>query len=421
MCDTMVSRTKDTGMFLFAKNSDRDPGEPQIIQYVEGREGLDEMSHPEHRDSYDKIQYRRLVEAAKGLTNPIRALISRPSWIWGAEMGVNERGLAIGNEAVFARSRVDKQGLLGMDILRLALHNASNAREGVDFISRLLQEFGQGGNGSYAGTLRYHNSFLLADAEDAWVFESAGKRWAARQVGSVASISNAYSIGKDYHLADEQTGKDSTDFAALHASRLHLWFTKGEFRRERSRSMLEGNPADWETMATILRHNEGKPGSVDHSMRSICMDATGFVKSRTASSMIVEYHDGVPLVWMTGAPLPAYSPFLPFTVDDSACETAPHADIRFAYRFARERLELIEHILIAPQKARERIAQVAIETELRCRSMILEAQKGMFAQTAVAALAEEQTFRNQVREVLVEFGAESKSLHEKPDSYYRCG
>ena len=49
-------------------------------------------------------------------------ILSKPSWMWGAEMGANERGVVIGNEAVWSRcSDPDYDAvprLLGMDLLR---------------------------------------------------------------------------------------------------------------------------------------------------------------------------------------------------------------------------------------------------------------------------------------------------------------
>ncbi|HTO00497.1 MAG TPA: hypothetical protein VL068_07465, partial [Microthrixaceae bacterium] len=89
MCDTMVNLT-ETGV-LFAKNSDRDPNEAQMLEWLPA---MQHAAGSTLRCTWIDIPQ---VERTHGL------LISRPWWMWGAEMGANEHGLTIGNEAVFTK------------------------------------------------------------------------------------------------------------------------------------------------------------------------------------------------------------------------------------------------------------------------------------------------------------------------------
>lgn len=46
-------------------------------------------------------------------------VLSKPVWMWGAEMGANDAGVVIGNEAVWTREPDDgPPALLGMDLVR---------------------------------------------------------------------------------------------------------------------------------------------------------------------------------------------------------------------------------------------------------------------------------------------------------------
>lgn len=52
-------------------------------------------------------------------------------------------------------------------------------------ITNLLNEYGQCApcNGS-ATELSYHNSFLICDANEAWLLETAGRNWVAQKISS---------------------------------------------------------------------------------------------------------------------------------------------------------------------------------------------------------------------------------------------
>lgn len=189
MCDTMIAMGSITasGRTLLAKNSDREPNE---AQYLTRTTAADHAPGAMVRATYVEIPQVAHTHALIG---------SRPWWMWGVEHGVNEHGLAIGNEAVWSRLPAGREeGLLGMDLLRLTLERAATADEGLAVLTGLVEQFGQSGRCAYRRDSFYHNAFIIADATTAWVVETAGHHWVAKQVRDWASISNVYSIGRDF-------------------------------------------------------------------------------------------------------------------------------------------------------------------------------------------------------------------------------
>lgn len=185
MCDTFVILPEFTSSntFFFGKNSDRDPNEAQEVVIIPAKEfGKGESL---------KCTYITIPQAAR--INKI--ILSKPVWIWGAEMGVNEYGVVIGNEAVFPNVPAGKEpGLIGMDYLRLGLERGNSAEAAMDVITSLLERYGQSGNCGFTHPFYYNNSFIIADSSHAWKLETYGKEWVAEEITQFGSISNRYSI-----------------------------------------------------------------------------------------------------------------------------------------------------------------------------------------------------------------------------------
>ena len=186
MCDTLCLR-HDDGMW-FAKNSDRHPDEAQIVEWFEARRAQTEIH----------TQYLTIPGA-----DAFAFIGSRPTWLWGCEHGVNEHGVAIGNEKIWTVDRPcsNPPALLGMDIVRLVLERARSADDALEVCTTLIQRHGQGGSGEPHADEPYFSSFLMVDARGGWVVESSNRTWAARPVNEGTAISNRVSINTDWTRA----------------------------------------------------------------------------------------------------------------------------------------------------------------------------------------------------------------------------
>jgi len=299
MCDTLG--VVSGGRALFAKNSDRSPNEAQITEF-----------HParvcKERDL--AATYITVPQAKETLA----VLLSRPGWIWGAEIGVNEAGVAIGNEAVFTKGPYGKPALTGMDLLRLALERAQSAQAAVDVITGLLETYGQGGNCGYDHEFYYDNSFLIINRNNLFVLETCGKKWVAKRYAA-ASISNRLSIGSD----GDRYGGGTCDFRRAHTDPLFTAFSGSKKRREQTECALSGLKSVSDAAAALRTHECGLQNPFARgSVSSCCMHFGGAVGDQTTASMIVSLDGGVPTVYLTGTSLPCVSLFKPYRFGNPA-------------------------------------------------------------------------------------------------------
>ncbi|MFN8381417.1 MAG: C69 family dipeptidase [Anaerolineales bacterium] len=324
MCDTLIAAKNSTanGVAIFGKNSDRPPNEGQHLAYFPGAK--------HSKGSALKCTYIEIPQ----VESTYAILLSKPFWMWGAEMGVNEHGLVIGNEAIFSKIPANKKpALLGMDLLRAALERAVTPRKALQVIIDLLEKFGQGGNcTSHGNTIYYHNGFIIANAEEAWVLETVDRQWAAKQIKDVYSISNCFTIGNEYDmssskLVDLAIQKGIThsagqfNFAEDYSDFLYTTFGMGRNRREITTCILDEQrgKVSIESMMTALRHHTDENFTPQNSVShvDVCMHAGfGPIRSnQSTASMVVYLDNSNPIIFATGTSAPCTSIFKPFWLD----------------------------------------------------------------------------------------------------------
>lgn len=274
MCDCLVAlgERSRTGRTLFAKNSDRPPSERQLWRW-----------NPSRRDTADVRTTHISVPPCAGRT--LACALSLPEWCWGAEHGVNEAGVAVGNETIYTTldPRPFPDALIGMDLVRLALERAASAREAVHTIEELIAEHGQGGSGhdTSDGAPRrpYWSSFLVADPVDAWVVETSGAEVETMRVDGTWAISNRTTIPA---------------FDATHRHPRQPVHRLVDPRLEASRDVLSAGAVG---VDDLVRHLSSHVGGRDGW--TVCMHAEtdGVVVEQTTASMIVDLDANDPTVW----------------------------------------------------------------------------------------------------------------------------
>ncbi len=338
-CDTYVAQRDATadGRLLFGKNSDRPPGEPQPLRFEASRDGSGDL----------QLAYVAIPDA------PALAHVgSAPFWCWGYEFGVNAANVVIGNEAQFTRSwaadvahsragDAPPEGIIGMELLRLGLERGHSAVDALNVMTELLERYGQWASGHFGKQPvdgAYDNSYLIADGTDAWVLETSGREWIARNVTSgVYAISNEPSIRTQFDRHSEgliatAVAKDwhseaaPFDYAASHADPMTP-LQVSHIRQRRAQQLLEDAQGNGgvhldEAKAVLRDHLEGTflGGPSINAARpdflTVCMHEhpSGFTWGNTAGSLIVEVGadaDDLTTIWWTPV-TPCTGVYIPF-------------------------------------------------------------------------------------------------------------
>jgi hypothetical protein len=211
------------------------------------------------------------IEVEPGVEETVGALVSRPWWLWGVEHGVNQAGVAIGNETIY--TTLDPRGmppaLTGMDLVRLGLQRGTTAKGALEVMTELLERYGQGGSGHVNADRPYWSSFLVADPAEAWVLETSGRTWAAEWVGETRAISNRTTI---------------PEFDAEHRHPKQRVATLVDPRLRASQAVLTRQPVDVAALKAHLRSHVGEEGW------TVCMHVPGV--EATTASMIAELPSG---------------------------------------------------------------------------------------------------------------------------------
>ncbi len=317
MCDTIVAlgpATKDR-VVLFGKNSDREPDEVQNITIYPHRKNND--------GDQVKCTYISIPQAAE----TARVVLCQPFWMFGAEMGVNEHGVTIGNEALFTREKPASTGLTGMDLLRLALERSKSAREALDNTIQLLEKYGQGGNCGYRQKFLYMNSFLIADYQEAYVLETVKSWWAWKKITDVWSISNMLSLGQDFDAASPGLiqnaikkgwckSESAFNFAKCYSDPVITWGAAARTREKCSRNILsqkQGSLTTADFMEILRDHGPKAHFRPDKYGGTVCMHAADKLirRSQSVGSLVSKLSSTGANVYVTGAANPCLSPFYP--------------------------------------------------------------------------------------------------------------
>ncbi|MCC5872931.1 MAG: C69 family dipeptidase [Gammaproteobacteria bacterium] len=383
MCDTLVvtPEASATGTLLFAKNSDRERNEAhQVLSLPAARHGS------RAKLSCTRIEIEQVKETRA-------VLLAKPYWIWGAEMGANDAGVVIGNEALFTRAAAGPDALLGMDLLRLALERSETATEAVGWITGLLERHGQGGLAAVHRDLRYDNGFIVADPDGAWVVETAGQQWVTRRVQGFDAISNAVRTTTEFDDASADAFReprargwlgstDPDDFALAWTDAEPTARGNGPGRCRRSLELLARchKPIRPDDLLSILRdHGDEPQWRPDDLSRpsTLCMHAAldDWRPSQTTGAMLSIVDATRSTHFLTGTSAPCLSPFRPAWIDALPAGFSPlptaRADSASLFwrheRLHRRALDRLPELLAEIADERDQADALRIATALSLR------------------------------------------------------
>ena len=295
MCDTFValpSVTRDRNV-LFAKSADCEVNEANAIVRIHGKKHV----------RGESVRVTHLVIPQAEETYEI--FLTKAFWTYGCEIGVNEYGLAMGEEAVFTTEMAEeKDGLIGPDLMRLGLERGRNCQEAIEIMTGLLEKYGQGGSAELKGNSHFDSSFLMSDTSEAYILETAGRNWATRKVEDFDSISNMLGISTNWTACS--VSSDSKTHWAQAFGLPEVPPNLGSPDRQcitYDKLKESAGQITASTFFDIMRHhNAGYDPATADAQRNICMHA-GPQENRWWQAdgvMVTDVGEHGVLIWVTG-------------------------------------------------------------------------------------------------------------------------
>ncbi len=321
MCDSFVAlpSTTTTKTTLAAKNADCEINEAQVVLRLPRRRYPDGAM----------LRSTHIVIPQARETHEI--IIDKSYWTWGGEIGVNEHGVAVGNEAIFSTSKETGDGLITGDLLRLMLERAKSCDEAFEVFGDVLAAHGQGGNCELRGNSHFDSSYLVSDRTSAYVIETAGRDWVARKVEGVGAISNAMTIHADWQeslTSLKPNGGGKIDFQQTFEDEQKVGAVGARQRQKVAYDWLKSRAGNigLRTMADLLRqHPEGYDPAEGEVCANICMHAGPYPNRfwQACGAMIMEAAPEGAMAWVTATSGTCVSIFKPAYFGVAMPETGP--------------------------------------------------------------------------------------------------
>lgn len=297
MCDTLVALQETTinRNTIFAKSADCEVNEANVVVRIPRK----------NHNKGEKVRITHLTIPQSCETYEV--ILAKAFWTYGCEMGINEHGLVMGEEAVYTTQEgiEQKDGIIGPDLMRIGLERANNCQEAIETMIKLLEEYGQGGNCEMSGNSHFDSSFLMADSNEAYLFETAGRNWALRKIDNLGSISNFLLIEDDWDncsRASEGVKINWKQEYALPDVPLKL----GAYQRQSITydhlAKRKGNISVKSIFDILRHHGSGYHPAVADAHYNICVHA-GPQNNRwwqADNAMVSEIGDHGAIIWITG-------------------------------------------------------------------------------------------------------------------------
>ncbi len=319
MCDSIVALANVTrdGTVIFGKSADCEVNEANAIVRIPGRKHVKgeaaRLTHlviPQSKETYE-------------------VFLTKAFWTYGAEIGVNEFGLAMGEEAVYTTEMNEEQdGVIGPDLVRLGLERAKNCQEAIQVMTELLEKYGQGGSAELKGNSHFDSSFLMADTREAYILETAGRKWAVRKVDDFDSISNLLTISNNYTRCSLTQQRGELNWAEQFALPEYPPNLGSVERQSITYQALKEKRGEVtvKTFFEIMRHHgEGYHPAFAETHRNICVHA-GPQENRWWQAdgvMVTEVGEHGVLAWVTGTSGTCVSIFKPVFLGVDLPEIGP--------------------------------------------------------------------------------------------------